>query len=178
MLKTSLLVIVAVLAVLAGVVAIQSPEYRVTRSGMINAPASVVFDQINDFHHWAVWSPWGKLDPGMKVSYAGPDAGVGAVHSWVGNSDVGEGKMTITESRPAELVGIRLEFIKPFASTTKTEFTLKPQGGGVLVTWSMSGEKGFIEKAVCLVQSMDKMIGPDFERGLAQLKTVAESGAK
>ena len=156
----------------------QSPEYRVTRSATIQAPANVVFEQINDFHKWAAWSPWGKLDPAMKVTYTGPDAGMGAVYYWVGNKDVGEGRMTILESRPAELVRIKLEFIQPFASAADTEFTVKPDGSGVTVTWLMSGENGFVSKAAGLVQSMDKMIGPDFEKGLAQLKTVAESAAR
>jgi hypothetical protein len=178
MLKTTLIVVVAVLAVLAGVIAVQPPEFQVTRSAAINAPVNVVFDQINDFRKWEAWSPWGKLDPNMKTTYAGAASGVGAIYSWVGNKDVGEGRMTIVESRPGELVRIRLEFIEPFASVADTEFTLKPEGSGVGVTWKMSGQNGFIEKAMCLVQSMDKMVGPDFEKGLAQLKTVVESAAK
>lgn len=178
MLKIILLVVLGLLVVLAGVVAMQPPEYQVTRTATINAPANVVFDQINDFHKWPAWSPWGKLDPGMKTSFAGPDAGAGAIYSWVGNSDVGEGRMTILESRPSEFVRIKLEFIKPFASVADTDFAVKAEGSGVTVTWLMKGEHNFISKAMCMVQSMDKMIGPDFERGLAQLKTVSESAAK
>ncbi len=178
MLKIIVLAVVVILAVLAGVVAMQPPEYQVARSATINAPANVVFDQINDFHKWEAWSPWGKLDPNMKTTYEGPASGVGATYSWIGNKDVGEGMMRIVESRPAEFVRIRLEFIAPFASVANTEFVLKPEGSGVGVTWMMSGHNGFIEKAMCLVQSMDKMIGPDFEKGLAQLKTAAESAAK
>lgn len=178
MLKTILLVVVVLLAVLAGVVAMQPPEYQLTRSAAINAPSNVVFDQINDFRKWEAWSPWGKLDPNMKTTYAGPASGVGATYSWIGNDDVGEGVMRIVESRPGEYVRIRLEFISPFPSVADNEFTLKPEGGGTGVTWRMSGQNGFIGKAMCLVQSMDKLIGPDFEKGLAQLKTVAERAAK
>lgn len=178
MLKKILLAVVAVLAVLAVVVAMQPPEYQVTRSASIHAPANVVFDQINDFHQWPAWSPWGKLDPNMHTTFSGPSAGAGAIYSWVGNKDVGEGRMTILESRPSEFVRIRLEFLKPFPSVANTEFTVKPEAGGVTVAWLMNGEKGFIEKAICMVQSMDKLIGPDFEKGLAQLKTVAENGPK
>ena len=178
MLKIILLVVVGILVVLAGVIAMQPPEYSVTRSATISAPANVVFEQINDFHKWPAWSPWGKLDPGMKVTHAGPDAGAGAIYSWVGNSDVGEGRMTIQESRPSEFVRIKLEFIRPFPSVADTQFTVKPEGSGVTATWLMKGEHNFISKAMCLVQSMDKMIGPDFEKGLAQLKTVSESAAK
>ena len=178
MLKISLLVIVGLLAALACVIAVQPPEYQVTRSATIQAPANVVFDQINDFHKWEAWSPWGKLDPAMKTTYTGPAAGTGASYAWVGNKDVGEGRMTILESRPTEFVRIRLEFIAPFASVANTEFSVKPEGNSVAVTWMMSGEKNFLSKAMGLVQSMDKMIGPDFERGLAQLKSVAEGAAK
>lgn len=178
MLKISLLAIVGLLVVLSGVIALQPPDYQVTRSATIQAPANHVFDQINDFHKWEAWSPWGKLDPAMKVTYTGPGAGTGASYAWVGNKDVGSGRMTILESRPAEFVRIRLEFIEPFASVANTEFSLKPEGGGVAVTWLMSGEKNFLTKAMCMVQSMDKMIGPDFERGLAQLKSAAEGAAK
>ena len=178
MLKKILLSIGAILVVLAGVIGMQPPDYRVSRSTMIQAPQNLVFDQINDFHKWAAWSPWGKLDPAMKVTYAGPAAGTGAVYSWVGNKDVGEGRMTIIGSRPSEFVQIRLEFIAPFASVANTEFTLKPEGSGVSVTWSMDGKNGFIEKAIGMVQSMDKMIGPDFEKGMVQLKAVAENSAK
>lgn len=178
MLKIILLAVLAGLAVLTGVIAMQPPEYQVTRSATINAPANVVFDHINDFHKWESWSPWGKLDPNMKTTFSGPASGVGAVYSWTGNKDVGEGRMTIVESRPNELVRIRLEFIEPFPSVGDNEFTLKPEGNGVAVAWTLSGQKGFLEKAMCMVQSMDKMIGPDFEKGLAQLKTVAESAAR
>ena len=114
----------------------------------------------------------------MKTTYTGPAAGTGASYAWVGNSDVGEGRMTILESRPAEFVRIRLEFIEPFASVANTEFSVKPEGNGVAVTWLMSGEKNFLSKAMCMVQSMDTMIGPDFERGLKQLKSAAEGAAK
>ena len=178
MLKIVLLVVVVLLAVLAGVIAMQPPEFQVIRSATINAPANVVFDQINDFRKWEGWTPWGKLDPNMKTTYGGAAAGVGAEYSWVGNKDVGEGRMTIVESRPGEYVRIRLEFISPFPSVADNEFTLKPEGGGTGVTWRMSGQNGFVGKAMCLVQDMDKMIGPDFEKGLAQLKTAAQSAAK
>ena len=178
MLKKILIAVAAVLVLLVVVIAMQPAHYQVTRSMRIQAPADAVFAQINNFHNWSAWSPWGKLDPAMKTTYSGPDSGTGAIYAWVGNKDVGEGRMTILESRPSEFVRIRLEFIQPFASVANTEFTVKPDGGGVTVNWAMDGENGFIEKAVCLVQNMDKMIGPDFERGLAQLKSVAESGAK
>lgn len=178
MLKLTLLVLVSILVVFAGVVALQPAEYQVARSATITAPSNVVFDQINNFHKWKNWSPWAKIDPNMKETFSGPESGTGAVYSWEGNKEVGEGRMTILESRPSEYVRIRLEFIKPFASVANTEFMVKPAGTGAEVTWDMSGHNGFIEKAFCLFQNMDKMIGPDFEKGLAQLKTASENSAK
>jgi hypothetical protein len=104
--------------------------------------------------------------------------GTGAVYSWAGNSDVGEGRMTITESRPHELVRIKLEFIKPFSATNTTEFTFKPEGNQTAVRWSMAGENNFVSKAMCLFMNMDKMVGGDFEKGLAALKSVSEAAAR
>jgi hypothetical protein len=118
------------------------------------------------------------LDPELERTYSGEPEGVGAVYSWTGNSDVGEGSMTITESRPAELIRLKLEFIKPMAGTSDTEFNFKPEGGGTHVTWTMSGKNGFIAKAFCLFMNMDKMVGGQFEEGLASMKQVAEAEAK
>lgn len=171
------LVTLIVLGVLIGIIALQPSEYRVSRSTLIAAPPGAVFAAVDDFHKWEGWSPWAKLDPGMKVTYSGPASGMGAVYSWVGNDQVGEGRMTILESHPAELVRIKLEFIKPFASTANTEFAFKPTNGGTTVEWTMSGENDFMSKAMCFFMGgMDKMVGPDFEKGLAQMKSAVESG--
>jgi hypothetical protein len=170
----ALVVIVVVVAIFCVVVAMQPAHYRVERSATMNAPPSVVFNQVNDFHKWDTWSPWAKLDPNMKTAFEGPPAGSGAVYSWTGNSDVGEGRMTITDSKPAELVKIKLDFIKPFAATSDTVFSFKPQGNQTAVTWTMDGENNFIGKAFSLFMNMDKMVGGDFEKGLAQMKTVSE----
>jgi hypothetical protein len=175
MLKKILLGLAGVIAVFVVVVALQPAAYHVERSATIAAPAAAVFGHVNDFHQWDAWSPWAKIDPNMKTTFEGPAAGPGAIYTWAGNSDVGEGRMTLTESRPGELVGIKLEFIKPFASTCATAFTFKPQGDQTAVLWTMDGENNFIAKAFCLFMNMDKMIGGDFEKGLAQLKTVAEA---
>jgi hypothetical protein len=170
----ALVVIVVVVAIFCVVVTMQPAHYRVERSATMNAPPSVVFSQVNDFHKWDTWSPWAKLDPNMKTAFEGSPAGSGAVYSWTGNSDVGEGRMTITDSKPAELVKIKLDFIKPFAATSDTVFSFKPQGNQTAVTWTMDGENNFIGKAFCLFINMDKMVGGDFEKGLAQMKTVSE----
>lgn len=160
------------------IVALQPSAFRVARSATVSAPPSAVFAQVNDFHKWGAWNPWGKIDPAMKQSYEGAPAGVGAVYSWVGNKEVGEGRMTITESRPNELIRLQLEFFKPFAASNTADFTFKPDGDQTLVTWSMSGDKNFMAKAIHLFVSMDRMIGGQFEKGLADMKAIAEATAK
>ena len=172
-----LLSIVAILALLGIAVAVQPSAFSVTRSAEFTAPPAAVFPLVNDFHNWSSWSPWEKLDPELKRTYSGTQAGTGAQYAWLGNKQVGEGRMTITESRPGDLVVIKLEFIKPFTVTNTTEFTFKPDGNQTVVTWTMSGTKNFFFKAFGLFMSMDKMVGGDFERGLANMKAVVESPA-
>ena len=142
---------------------------------LIAANPEAVFAQVNDFHKWEAWNPWGKIDPAMTQTYDGVAAGVGAGYAWAGNNEVGSGRMTITESVPNELIRIRLDFEKPMKATNTGEFTFVPEGAGTLVTWSMFGEKNFLSKAIGLVMDMDAMIGGNFEKGLADLKTVAEA---
>jgi uncharacterized protein YndB with AHSA1/START domain len=178
MLIKILIAVALVLVVLAIVVALQPGDFRVARSANISAPPASVFAQVNDFHKWETWNPWGKIDPAMRQSYDGAPAGVGAVYSWAGNNEVGEGRMTIIESRPSELIRVKLEFFKPFAATNTAEFTFKPEGDQTVVTWSMFGEKNFMAKAIHLFVSMDRMIGGQFEKGLADMKAVAEATAK
>lgn len=167
-----------VVVVFVIIVALQPAAFRVERSAAIAAPPSAVFAQVNDFHRWEAWSPWAKIDPAMKQTYEGAANGTGAVYRWTGNKDVGEGNMTITESRANELIRINLEFLKPFAGTNAVEFIFKPRGDQTDVTWSMAGRNNFISKAVCLFMNMDKMVGGQFEQGLAQMKSVAETKAK
>jgi hypothetical protein len=178
MLKKILVAIAVIIVAFLIIVALQPSDFRVTRSANVMAPPAAVFDQVNDFHKWEAWNPWGKLDPAMKQSYEGAPAGTGAVYKWKGNNQVGEGSMTITESRPNDLIWIKLEFVKPFASTADTEFTFKPQGNQTAVTWSMSGKNNFLAKAMCLFMSMDKMIGGQFEKGLADMKSIVEAANK
>jgi hypothetical protein len=173
-----IVVIVLIIAIFCVVVAMQPTHYTVERSATINAPAPVVFAQVNDFHKWQAWSPWEKLDPNMKKEFSGAAAGNGAVYSWVGNNDVGEGRMTITDSRPSDLIKIKLEFVKPFTATNATDFTFTPQGNQTNVKWTMSGDNNFVAKAFSMFMNMDKMVGGDFEKGLAQMKTISEAAAK
>ncbi len=175
MLKKILIGIVLILAVLAIIVALQPSEYSVTRSATMAAAPDTVFEQVNDLQKWRAWSAWEKVDPEMKRTYDGPSAGEGAIYSWAGNSDVGEGTMTITESRPSELVRMKLEFREPMAGTADTEFTFKPDGDQTMVTWTMAGKNNFVGKAICLVMNMEKMIGGQFEEGLANMKSVVEA---
>ena len=177
MLIKILIVLAVLLVVFALFVAMRPSEFRITRSAKIAAPPSAVFPLVNDLHQWMAWSPWEQKDPGMTRSYEGPSAGVGAGYGWSGNKDVGAGRMTITDSRPDDLVRIRLEFLKPFKATNTTEFTFTPAADGrtTNVTWTMTGHNNFMGKAFCLFMDMDKMVGADFEKGLAAMKTTAES---
>jgi len=176
--KKILVTLALLIAVFLVVVALQPPKYHVERSIKIDAPAEVVFDQVNDLHKWRAWSPWEKKDPNMTRTYDGPESGDGAQYSWKGNAEVGEGRMTITKSDPNALIAIKLDFFKPFEGTSVAEFTFKPEGDGTAVRWSIDGEKNFISKAICLFMNMDQMIGKDFEQGLADLKAVSEKDAK
>jgi uncharacterized protein YndB with AHSA1/START domain len=178
MLKTILIALAVIIVVLVVIVALQPSDFRVARSATISAPPPAVFAQVNDFHKWEAWNPWGKIDPAMKQTYEGAPAGPGAIYTWSGNNEVGEGRMTITDSRPSDLIRVKLEFFKPFAATNTAEFAFKPEGNQTLVTWSMFGEKNFMAKAVHLVMNMDKMIGGQFEKGLADMKSAVEAPAK
>jgi len=178
MLKKILLGVVVVICLLLIVASFQPSAFRVERSTQITAPVAGVFAEVNDFHKWKAWSPWAKLDPAMTETFEGPSSGVGAVYSWTGNSKVGAGRMTIAESRPDELMRIKLEFLKPFQASNTAEFSFKPAGQETLVTWSMTGQNNFMFKAVGLFMSMDKMVGGDFEKGLASLKLLSATQVK
>jgi hypothetical protein len=168
---------VVVLAVAAvALIAMTKPAaFTVERRTVINAPSATVFANVSDFHKWGAWSPWEHLDPQMKKTYSGPATGPGSTYAWTGNSDVGEGRMTVLESKPNEELKVKLEFIKPFEATNMTVYALKPVGEGTEVTWSMDGENSFMGKVMSVFADMDKMIGHDFETGLANLKRVSES---
>lgn len=178
MLKTILIVVAVLILLFLVIVAIQPSDFRITRSINIATPVDVVFAQVNDLHKMDTWSPWLELDPSVKKTYEGPSSGEGAVFAWAGNNQVGEGRLTITESRPYDLVRIRLDFIKPFATTNTAEFTFEPEGDQTAVTWSMFGKRPFLGKAISLFMDMDKMIGGNFEKGLANMKTIAEGAAR
>jgi len=176
MLKWSLAAVAAIVVVFLFVVALQPSDFKVERSATMRAPAPAAFAQVNDFQNWRAWSPWEKVDPALKRQYEGPKAGTGAVYAWQGNKDVGEGRMTITESRPGDLVRIKLEFFKPFAATNTAEFSFKPAGAdATAVTWTMTGQNNFLSKAICMFVDMDKMVGGMFDQGLTQMKSIVET---
>lgn len=176
--KKVLIAVAVVIAILLVVIATRPDTFHIERSATIAAPAQLVFDKVNDFHQWQAWSPWAKLDPTQKTTYDGPPAGVGASSAWEGNKEVGKGRMTITDSAPPSKIVIKLEFLEPMTATETTTFTFNSDGQGTKVTWAMDGHNNFFAKAMSLAMDMDKMVGPDFERGLASIKTLAEADAK
>ncbi|WP_164007116.1 SRPBCC family protein [Pyxidicoccus trucidator] len=172
--------VVVVVLIVAVVLFIRSrpDHFRIERSAQIHAPPDTVFAMINDFHQWGQWSPYEKLDPNIERRFEGPSSGPGAVYAWTGNSKAGEGRMTILESRPGELVTLKLEFFKPFAATNQATFTLVPSGTGTRVTWSMEGENSLMGKAISAFMDMDALLGKNFEEGLANLNTAVQSGTE
>ena len=161
------------IALVFAVIASRPDTYKVERTATVDAPADVVYGLVVDFHGWAAWSPWEALDPGMKKIYEGN--GKGAIYRWVGNKDVGEGQMTILDVKPNERIDIKLDFIKPFESSSQTLFSFQAAGDKTTVSWVMTGSANFLTKAMCLIKNMDEMVGPDFEKGLAKLKSASEA---
>lgn len=160
---------------LVGYVATRPESFRVKRTAVVAAPAPKVFEIINDLTQWSRWSPYDHRDTEMKKTYSGPQSGVGAAYAWNGNSQVGEGKMTIVESQPAKLVRMKLEFSRPFKCCNDVNFVLEPVAGGTEVSWIMDGKNTLFSKAMSLVISMDNMVGKDFEQGLSNLNRVVSA---
>lgn len=156
------------------IIILQPAHFRIERTTTLNAPVTTVFAQVNDLQNWNSWSPWAKLDPQAKNTFEGPKAGKGAKFSWSGNNEVGEGSMTVVESRPNERVRFRLDFLKPFESTSTAEFSFMPNGDKTRVTWAMYGENNFIGKAIGLFIDCDKMLGAYFDQGLGNLQKIVE----
>lgn len=173
MLKTIALVVVLLVAAVLGYAATKPDAFRVERATTIKAPPAKVHALISDLKHWTTWSPWEKRDPAMKRTYGAVSSGKGAVYAWEGNKEVGAGRMEITESAPEKLV-IKLDFLQPFEAHNTAEFTLVPQGESARVTWAMHGPAPFVSKVMQVFVSMDRMVGKDFETGLANLKAAAE----
>jgi Polyketide cyclase / dehydrase and lipid transport len=171
--------IIASLIVLAVVVVLllagrQPDHFRVQRSASIDAPPEQIFPLINDFHRWGAWSPYEHKDPDMRRTFSGAASGRGSIYEWAGNSNVGSGRMEIMESSAPSKVAIKLDFLKPFEGHNIATFTIEPAGGATNVTWAMDGPTPFVGKIMHVFLNMDRMVGTDFEAGLANLKTAAE----
>jgi uncharacterized protein YndB with AHSA1/START domain len=149
--------------------------FTVERSASIAAAPETVYDLIADFHKWPQWSPWEELDPGMTRTHSGAESGVGAKYAWSGNRKAGQGDMTITQVAAPRQVKIALNFLKPFKASNVTTFTLTPEGRGTKVLWSMTGPEPLLMRIFHFVFNMDKMVGKDFEKGLAKLDKAATS---
>jgi hypothetical protein len=149
--------------------------YTVERSATIDAPAERIYDQIVDFHNWPNWSPWEDIDPALHRNYSGADKGTGAVYTWSGNRKAGQGRMEITDASAPSKVDIDLVFEKPWKAHNETSFTIRPEGAGSRVTWTMTGKKTLMTKVIGIFKPMDKLVGPDFEKGLARLRAKTET---
>lgn len=168
------LVILGLILVVLFIAASQRPDtVHYERSTVINAPPERILPQLVDFRKWAAWSPWDKMDPGMQRSYSGADSGVGARYAWVGNKKVGEGNMLMNEVGP-QGVQLDLNFLKPWKAECKVRLAFTPSATGTHVRWTMDGPNSFMGKLFSLFMNMDKLIGKDFETGLAGLKTIVE----
>jgi len=166
--------VAVVIAIGVVLVMLRPADFRISRSITIAAPAAAVFPEVNTLRNWEEWSPWAKIDPNVRNTYTGPASGDGAVFDWSGNNKVGAGRMTIVESQPDQRVRFRLEFLRPFKTTNTAEFLFTSDASKTDVNWSMWGKNNFFTKVFGLFVSMDRLIGKDFEKGLANLKTRVE----
>lgn len=173
-----ILIIAIVLAVAIAVILILAAtkpnEFRIQRSATINAPAEKIFAVLSDFHQWTHWSPWEHRDPNLKRTFDGAERGKGAIYGWEGNKNVGSGRMEILEANAPSKLRIKLDFFTPFEAHNSAEFTLLPQGNVTNVHWLMRGPAPFLSKLMQVFMNFDKMIGKDFETGLASLKAHTE----
>ncbi|MEJ7804952.1 MAG: SRPBCC family protein [Telluria sp.] len=174
MLKKIAIGLIIIVALILGLAATKPDNFTVQRATTIKAPPEKIMALISDFHNWPAWSPWEMLDPNMNRTFSGAANGKGATYHWKGNSDVGSGRMEITDYVAPTSVTIKLDFIEPIAMSNMTQFVLTPKGDTTTVTWNMNGPMPFLTKVMSVFSSMDAMIAPDFEKGLAQLKAAAE----
>jgi hypothetical protein len=176
MLQTIVIILAVLIVIVVALLAFAATKpntVRYTRSTRINAAPEKIAALITDFHKWRLWSPWEKKDPNLKRTYSGKDSGVGAVYAWEGNKNVGSGRMEILEASPRR-IRIQLDFITPFKASNMAEFDLTPQGGTTDVNWVLTAENVFIGKVMSIFLDFDKLIGKDFESGLAEMKATAE----
>jgi carbon monoxide dehydrogenase subunit G len=170
-------VLLAAIATVLALAAMKPDTFRVQRATSIEAPPERIFPLIDDFDNWGAWSPYEKKDPAMKRTRSGAARGTGAIYEWEGDKNVGKGRMEIADTSPPSRVTLKLDFEKAFAAHNIVDFTLAPKGAATDVTWAMHGRMPFMAKIVHVVFNMDRMVGRDFEAGLASLKTLAEKRA-
>lgn len=173
MLTTILVVIALMIVALLAYAATRPGSFRIERNAAIKASPKKILSLLEDFREWRKWSPWEELDPNLKRNYSGAEKGVGAIYAWEGNSKAGHGRMEILEASPRR-VRIKLDFLKPFKASNTAEFMLTPAGDDTTVNWAMVGAQPFMVKLMSIFMDMEKMVGPDFERGLANMKRAAE----
>ena len=150
-------------------------NFTVERTATMNASPEAVWAKVGDLTQWNDWSPWFEMDPDMENTYTGEPGTVGSTSSWSGNRKVGQGSMTITGTDAPNKIDIDLKFIKPFKAENDVELLVAPSGDGSEVTWRMHGTHNFMTKLMSRFgRTMDKMVGPDFEKGLAKLKGLVE----
>ena len=167
--------VIAVVLIVVLLLAASKPDtFVIQRTATVKADPGKVFACINDFHNWGSWSPYEKLDPSMKKTFSDAASGKGSIYEWEGNSKAGKGRMEIVESSIPNKITIKLDFLKPFEGHNTSEFTISPRGDSTEITWSMRGPTPFMMKVMHVFVNMDKMLGKDFEAGLANLKAVAE----
>ena len=171
---TAIIVVAAIILAILLVAAMRPDGFSLSRSAEFHASPEKIFAELNDFKNWAKWSPWEPMDPNLQRNYSGAASGKGAKYAWVGNKKVGEGNMEITKSAPNSSILLDLNFLKPFKASNVTEFTIVPSGETTKLAWEMRGPTPFMMKIMHLFMNMDKMVGKDFERGLANLKSVVE----
>jgi hypothetical protein len=174
MFTTILITLMIIIAAVLLYAATRPNDFVTSRTASIKASSEAIFPLINDFKHWPEWSPYEKLDPQMKRTLSGTDAGKGAAYAWEGNAKAGKGRMEIVNSVPSSLVSLKLDFEKPFRANNSVDFALKPAGDITTVTWAMRGSRPFIAKLMGLFMNFDTLIGKDFEAGLANLKRATE----
>jgi uncharacterized protein YndB with AHSA1/START domain len=177
MIKKILIGLATIIVIFLIVAATRPGEFQVQRSATLAASPAALFEQVNNHHKFVVWNPFMKLDPNVKNTFSGPESGVGAVCSWDGNSKVGAGSCTITESKPGELVRCRMDWKRPMEGVATVDFTFKPEGDKTVVTWAMYGTNNYLGKVVSVFMDCDKMVGPQFEQGLTDLGKAAAASA-
>jgi uncharacterized protein YndB with AHSA1/START domain len=174
MFKTIAIIVALLIAAVLIYAATKPDSFRIERSTTIKASPEKISAYLTDFKQWAAWSPWENKDPAMTRTFSGADSGKGAIYGWTGNKNVGTGRMEILDVQPQK-VTIKLDFLAPFEAHNTTEYTLEPQGDSTKVTWAMFGpSSNYMSKVMSVFMNMDKMVGPDFEAGLAKLKAAAE----